>query len=173
MKRKTIHILAIALLALILIGYACFGREDASPAQSFITEFSTVDFYGQAVDESIISGKEYTMINFWASFCKPCKKEMPEIQKIYGELPDNIGIVGVCLDAIPGRETFDTAKEILEECGVTYTNLTNCPELAQAYDSISDAVPVTVFVNSRGEQIGDVIIGADTDAYREVINSLK
>jgi len=73
---------------------------------------SVLDFEGNAVDLSASIGKEVVLLNFWASWCPPCRLELPEIEKLAKEYADTPGVevIAVSLDASP-----PAAKEVAAE----------------------------------------------------------
>lgn len=66
-------------------------------------EFKLSDFFGKPI-----------VLNFWASWCSPCKSEMPEFEKVYNELGDNINFI--MIDAVDGfKETRKKGMEYIEK----------------------------------------------------------
>ena len=133
--------------------------------------FTTVDTEGNTVtSEEIFSENDITMVNCWATWCPPCVGELPELAKLNEVFKEkNCAIVGVLLD---GNEdgALETGLEIMEESGVAYRNIL-------PWDSINETfslqyIPTTYFVDSRGNIIGDPIIGAQVDMYEEQIDAL-
>ena len=58
--------------------------------------FSTIDRDGNSYDESVFSGNELTLINFWEPWCGPCVGEIPDLQELYEEYKDDgLLIIGV------------------------------------------------------------------------------
>ena len=133
--------------------------------------FTTVDTEGNTVtSEEIFSENDITMVNCWATWCPPCVGELPELAKLNEVFKEkNCAIVGVLLD---GNEdgALETGLEIMEESGVAYRNIL-------PWDSINETfslqyIPTTYFVDSRGNIIGDPIVGAQVDMYEEQIDAL-
>ena len=90
-----------------------------------------------------------------------------EIGKQIGEFREKGGAVVGLLDDVWVSNTkyLDEALAIIQDTGVTYTNL--CAW--DGYDEVLEAVgtPTTYFVDSNGKLIGEPILGAHTDKYRE------
>lgn len=145
------------------------AADAAATTLSFGT-FKTADVNGNEVTEDIFKQCDYTMVNFWGTYCGPCIREMPEIQEIYEGLPENMQVVGLVIDMVYGVEDQrikEEADTIIEQTGVKYTNIQNWQEAYDLLQSVSYAVPTTVFVDSDGNVIGDAIIGADIEQYKE------
>ena len=136
--------------------------------------FTTTDLDGNTVSSDIFKDYKLTMINIWASFCKPCIEEMPALQTLSEEMKDkNVAIVGVLGDAYgpdgkPDKDNIDLAKSIIQEKKVTYLNLAMNEDMGKALPI--DVYPTTVFVDSNGNVVGAAICGAQTEtAYKQAI----
>lgn len=154
------------------------ASSGSSDSEAFVGAFKTMDLDGNEVTESILAEKEYTMINLWGTYCGPCINEMPELEKIHQELPDNMQIIGIVCDylyEVPDEQQEDVkaaADEIIKETGVTYPSLKIWATADWIYES-SNVVPTTYFVDSEGKLVSDIIFGADVEGYRAVIEKLK
>ena len=127
--------------------------------------FETTDTKGNKVTEKIFADKDITMVNVWGTFCGPCINEMPELQKIYDSLPENANLIGVIADVPEGmKDGVDNANYIEKQTGVKYTNLTLSDSLG-SFARRFYAVPSTIFVDKNGNIIGELVMGADIDAY--------
>lgn len=120
-------------------------------------DLSLVDKDGKPVTLADYAGKKI-YINFWASWCKPCLEEMPQLEKVYQQYKDNPDYVflsvtspndskfGNNLAADEGQETIlETAKKV----GVTYPVLFDQKDSALMSYTIR-AFPSHVFINSDG-----------------------
>ena len=151
------------------------SSESSAVPTPLIGSFTTATLDGETVTESILAEKDYTMINVWGTYCGPCINEMPELEKLHKELPENMQMIGVICDLAYGFETDavkDAANEIIEETGVTYPSLLFWPE-ASWFPETSNVVPTTYFVDSKGNLVSDIIYGAHIDAYRAAIEKLS
>ena len=127
--------------------------------------FETTDTKGNKVTEKIFADKDITMVNVWGTFCGPCINEMPELQKIYESLPENANLIGVIADVPEGmKDGVDNANYIEKQTGVKYTNLTLSDSLG-SFARRFYAVPSTIFVDKNGNIVGELVMGADIDAY--------
>ena len=130
--------------------------------------FETIDLDGNPVkSETLFAQNKVTMINIWATTCGPCINELPELEEMNKEFRQKGGaIVGLLDDVwVSNMKYLDEAKEIVEDTGVTFTNL--CAW--DGYDTVLTAVgtPTTYFVDSQGRIIGEPILGANPAKYRE------
>jgi len=89
------------------------------------------------------------LLNFWATYCGPCKVEMPwfvELQKEYG--PQGFQIVGVAMDDASKEDVAKFAKEM----GVNYPILLGKDSVADSYGGVN-VLPTTFFVDRNGKLI--------------------
>lgn len=138
-------------------------------------DFTLVDQYGNEHTLSDYKGKT-VFLNFWATWCGPCKKEMPDIQQLYLDHGENTGdviILGVAApksDANPfNQETLDAdgIADFLEEGGYTYPVLMDTTGDVLMDYGIS-AFPTTFMIDSDGNLFG-YLQGSMT---REIMDSI-
>ncbi len=109
-------------------------------------DLQTLD--GKDVKLSDLRGKA-VLLNFWATYCGPCKVEMPwfvELQKEYG--PQGFQIIGVAMD---DASTEDIAK-FAKDMGVNYPILLGKESVGESYGGVS-VLPTTFFVDRDGKLI--------------------
>jgi len=129
--------------------------------------FTTTDLDGNEVTESIFSGYDLTVINVWGTFCGPCIGEMPELAQWHKELPENVQLIGLVSDVNEGGDV-SAAKKILSDTGAEFVNLLSSNSLIPLL-SMSQYVPTTYFVDSEGKMVGDPIVGADVNGYKQFV----
>jgi thiol-disulfide isomerase/thioredoxin len=109
-------------------------------------ELPTLD--GKKLKLSDLRGKA-VLLNFWATYCGPCKIEMPwfvELQKEYG--PQGFQIVGVAMDDASTEEIDKFTKEM----GVNYPILLGKESVGQSYGGVG-VLPTTFFLDRDGKLI--------------------
>jgi len=114
-------------------------------------DFALQDLSGKQVKLSDFRGKA-VLLNFWATFCGPCKVEMPwlvELQKQYG--PQGLEIVGVALDD-SGKETIE---KFAKQMGVNYTILQGQDAVGDAYGAVG--LPATYYIDRSGKIIDSAL----------------
>jgi cytochrome c biogenesis protein CcmG/thiol:disulfide interchange protein DsbE len=118
------------------------AEHDRRPAP----DFNLKDADGKAVKLSDYKGK-VVLLNFWATWCGPCKIEMPwfvELQKEYG--PQGLQIVGVAMD----DASKDEITKFVKEMGVNYTILLGKESVGQEYGGVN-VLPTTFFIDRDGK----------------------
>ncbi len=131
--------------------------------------FETTDLDGNPVSsEELFARNEITMINYWATWCGPCKGELAELAELHTRLQaKNCGIVGIVDD---GREEAELAKSLIAENGIAYPNVVSSDDMS-FLDNIS-AIPTSIYVGKDGRILTDPIVGARVDAYESAVDKL-
>lgn len=136
--------------------------EKTAVGQKYI-DFSMQTPEGETVSlSSFISKNKYTLIDFWASWCGPCRKEMPNVVAAYNEFKaKGFGIVGVSLD-----ENAEQWKEAIKALNITWPQMSDLKgwsnEGAKLYGV--NSIPATVLVDQDGTIIARNLRGEDIKA---------
>ncbi|MBR3785938.1 MAG: TlpA family protein disulfide reductase [Firmicutes bacterium] len=151
------------LLSNTMPGVAVTEEEGETEAETkhLMPDFTVYDGAGGAVRLSDFRGKP-VVLNFWASWCGPCKSEMPAFNEAAEELGGEV--IFLMVNLTDGyQETTDTASAFIEEQGYTFPVFYDTDlEAAQAYGVSS--VPVTYFIDEEGYGVGRAM-GAIDKAY--------
>ncbi len=155
MKRK--HVVSIGIITIIIVVIAFI--ELSKPKDNLIAsdnkstgitigktapdfELETVE--GKKAKLSDYRGKK-VILNFWASWCPPCKEEMPEFQRIYRENKDKLVVVGVNL-----QESRENVEAFIEKIGITFPILFDPNSLVKDMYNVFTQ-PVTYFIDESGK----------------------
>ena len=162
----------VALIAagMLFVGFHMARRSGPTHPLGLAHNTAAPDFTLQSLDGSNMSLSDFrgkaVLLNFWATWCGPCKIEMPwfvELQKEYG--PQGLQIVGVAMD---DSSTEDIAK-FTKEMGVNYPVLLGKEAVGEEYGGVP-ALPESFFIGRDGK-IVDKIIGLRGRA--EIEDSIK
>lgn len=140
------------------------GKEEES--RGVFESFTAQDLDGNPVDQSVFADAELTMINVWGTFCTPCLDEMPDLGELSAEYADQgVQIVGICSDTVNMDKELDEkqvekAKELAEQTGADYLHIAMSGDLVDTLLPQVMAVPMTIFVDSEGKQVGNAYMGA-------------
>ena len=139
-----------------------------------MAQFETTDLEGNTVTQDVFKDYDITMVNVWATWCGPCRSELPDLEKAYENLPENANIISICEDA---NEEEELAKAVVEKTGMTYTVLMLDEELEESVMQYISAFPTTFLVDSEGHLVGTPLIGVPSDTddiaqyYLDYINN--
>ena len=141
--------------------------EKLTPA----VDFNLTDQYGNAHTLSQYKGKTI-FLNFWGTWCPPCRAEMPDIQKLYEEFDqegeDALVILGVAAPNLGKEKSEDGIKTFLEENGYTYPVLMDTEaELFQTYGITS--FPTTIMIDRDGNLFGYATGQLNEETMRSII----
>lgn len=153
MKLQKNHYILIAIIAIIIILITII--ELRKPGQNPISssdknvgisigktapDFELQDLSGKNVKLSDFRGKN-VILNFWASWCPPCREEMPEFQRIYAENSDSLAVIGINL-----QESKENADAFVKKLGITFPILLDPnARVKDMYNVFTQ--PVTYFID--------------------------
>jgi len=165
----------VLLLGAAVAGAAYWGRATPAgrPAAFPITrpaepmapvEFELVDLAGRTVRLSDLRGR-VVLVNFWATWCAPCREEMPAL----GTLATDLGPRGLAVIAVNYKEAKPAIEAFLREAKLTIPVLLDKDgKVAERYQVY--ALPATFVVNRRGMVVGMALgsrdwVGPDARDY--------
>ncbi len=167
-------------LILALLGLAGCNDNPASPAPpkqsaiavgeigSQLPDFSVKDLHGHELSSAALHGK-IVLIDFWATWCQPCKKEMPGYQKLlnkYGSY--GIAVIGFKFDVM--RDTQNPVQ-FAKKIGVKYPLAVASEDIKQKFGGIQ-GLPTTMLYDRQGV-LRKKVIGFDyTENFESALKSL-
>jgi thiol-disulfide isomerase/thioredoxin len=117
-----------------------------------VPAFTALDLDGRQVSTTAFQGK-VVIVNFWATWCGPCRAEIPDLVKLQDKYRDQLQIIGVSEDEAPP----ETVKRFAQEFHVNYPVVMTTPEIEKLYPGIS-ALP-TSFIVDRSARIVQKHVG--------------
>ena len=194
MKQKNIMtlILGSALIAALMTG--CGAKEAPTETTPAAVETATTaeateaveekkfhidseDLDGNPVDNTVYEANDLTLVNVWATWCGPCVKEIPDLQKIHEE-DNGFGVVGILYDAFDSKsdqrsqEAMDLAREILEKTGARYPMvIPNSDLIANNFQGAASLFPMSFIVDSQGRIVKGPLGGAHSyEEWLQILN---
>lgn len=192
-KKSSVWILALVFVLFIGGAYILYGRLSAdarpdnlsaqtpaetesqtpqdsdAPAETEPSKVEAPDFTVENADGEEVKFSDYVgkpiVLNFWASWCSPCKSEMPEFNEAWEELDGEVQFLMVNMTD-GARETVDTAKEYVEGQGFSFPVFFDTgSEAAMAYSAYS--LPTTYFIDAEGYVVARAVGAIDGDTLQK------
>ena len=189
-KMKTFALLGVIILVLVG-GSLAYNRlrEQVEPERTLATSDSdatdtdaVTEAYPQARDFTVqdIDGNDVKLseqfgkplvVNFWASWCPPCKEEMPDFDSVYQEMGEQVTFMMVNL--VDGsRETLETATDYITANGYTFPIYFDINQDA-AYTYTITSIPTTLFINAKGEIVTSAVGAIDAEVLKQGIRAIS
>lgn len=138
-------------------------RSDLAP------NFSWRDKDGKTIDFDKFRGK-VTLVNFWATWCGPCKRELPDLIALSKEMADkNVKILGVSTDR--GSNVIEDVRAFVAEKGIPYQNLIANEYLEEAFGNVR-VIPTSFIIDAEGKIVQTIVGMRSKEQFAEAINAL-
>jgi cytochrome c biogenesis protein CcmG, thiol:disulfide interchange protein DsbE len=130
------------------------GRIPAPRPGFHAPDFTLQSLEGETIALSDLAGRP-VLINLWASWCPPCRAEMPAMERVYQDFKDQ-GLVILAVNATD-QDNLPSARAFVDSLGLTFTILMDpAGEVSAAYEL--RALPTSFFVDGQGV-IREVVVG--------------
>ena len=131
-------------------------------------DFTIYDLEGKAVQYKDLADDKVVLINFWASWCPPCKAEMPHLQTVYNDYKDDVSFI--IINSTDGsRETREKVLAFLEDKDYTMPIYLDEDQMASALYGLR-SLPSTVLIDSEGFIIGGIKGALNEEQFRDVLD---
>jgi peroxiredoxin len=130
-------------------------------------DFKLKDLEGKELSLSDLKGKK-VFLNFWATWCPPCKAEMPEIEKLYQETKNS----DLVIVAIEIGEPLDTVKPFIDSNKYNFKVLLDSDQSVSSKYNIS-AIPTSYFIDADGNIVSKSVGGMNIDQMKAAITALN
>ena len=120
-----------------------------------VADFSWTDETGKKVSFADFSKGNVVLINFWATWCGPCKRELPDLVALRDEYKDkNIKILGISVDR--DGDVLNLVHTFAVKANLAYPIVIDNGDFEQAFGGIR-GIPTSFFVNRKGEIVKKMI----------------
>ncbi len=150
---------------------AGYGKTESSVKEKSEVQNKAPDF-----EEFDISGKnkislrqfkgKVVLINFWATWCPPCREEIPDFVRLQNEYKDNLSIIGISVD-----QDRNPVQPFYINMKMNYPVIFATEKIVDEYGGIS-AIPTSFLVNQKGELVKKIIGYRDKTQWESEIKNL-
>jgi thiol-disulfide isomerase/thioredoxin len=184
MDKRIKLIILITVFALLLIaatiGYSFLSKQykpennvsvsNSQSSRQAAPDFTVKDANGNDVKLSDFKGKP-VVLNFWASWCPPCRSEMPDYNTIYQKYSDK-GVVFLMVNMTDGqRETIDIAKKFVKDNNYKFSVYFDVNSDAANNYGIS-SIPDSLFIDKNGNIVNSYVGAIDEATIQSNIETL-
>ncbi|MGB2960751.1 MAG: TlpA disulfide reductase family protein [Bacteroidota bacterium] len=156
-------------LALLLFAATPSCSSDTPPDDNGNTapNFALTTAGGATIELKELEGS-VVVINFWATWCSPCRAEIPGMLEVYEKYRgDGLEIVGIALD----RDGWNVVTPFVERMNISYPIVLGGREVVQKYGGIS-ALPTTFIVDKKGNVVKGHVGYLSKDDLEEIVSKL-
>jgi cytochrome c biogenesis protein CcmG, thiol:disulfide interchange protein DsbE len=132
------------------------GARDATPdapvvkllrEPAAIADFTVTDLDGKTVSSAALRGK-VVFVNFWATWCPPCREEIPDLIRLQAKYPDQVVVLGISEDELP----VESVRAFVASQKINYFVAMTTPDLAKVFRGVS-ALPTTFVLDREGKLV--------------------
>ena len=165
-RNRILKITVISSLLSLIIFYVIHSN-DQNLQPIYIDSFVLDDLDGQPLDILDIHNQQTLIINFWATWCAPCRKEMPLLNNYYlTKNADQANVLGIAIDEI------DQVNSFIAELGIDFPVLVGQSEAYELMQTLGNTIltlPYTIVVNNEGR----IIWSKSTEIKREDLEQIQ
>jgi len=130
-------------------------------------EWAAMDLDGTLHHYTEWVGRKPVVINFWGSWCPPCRREIPELVKMYKEFsPQGVQMVSLA----GGSDTPDKVRSFSSQHGMKWTMLMANQHALQQFGITG--FPTTIFIDKTGKEVGRFVGPRSYDMFKKAFESI-
>jgi thiol-disulfide isomerase/thioredoxin len=160
----------LAALAALIISSPAAAFNFAPTGPKPVPELTFFDAAGNQVTLADFQG-EVVVLNLWATWCAPCRREMPSLDRLQARYAGNgLEVVALSLD----RGDVAKIREFFEELGIANLAIYQDPQARASRELGAPGLPTTIVIDRAGQEVGRLLGPAewDSDAAFAVVDTL-
>ena len=167
-KKRSLKILGLLFLISIGVIYSILPILEPEPEPVFIESFVLTDLNGDQSDLIEMHQSKFLIINFWATWCAPCRKEMPLLNNYHlTKSEDYPNVIGIAIDEL------DQVNNFVAELGIDFPILVGQSEAYDLMESLGNTIltlPYTILVNQEGMIVWSKNTEIKTEDLEQILN---
>jgi len=137
----------------------------ATPSLSRYTSAPDLSGTPQALTQWV--GKQPVVVNFWGTWCPPCRKEIPDLIQLYKEYnPKGVEIVSLAV-----RDTPSQVRSFAESAGMDWVHLLATAQSVEAFQ-LTGSVPTTIFYDRTGKEVARFVGARNYDTFKKAFEQI-
>jgi thiol-disulfide isomerase/thioredoxin len=142
------------------------SAASATPDPSAV-QFAALDVFGNRRQSTEWVTRQPVIINFWGTWCPPCRREIPDLVRIYDEYkPKGIEIVSLAVNDNP-----NSVKTYTANAGMKWVMLMGTDDIYERYGGIR-GVPTTIFVDRNGKEIQRFVGARTYEVFKQAADKI-
>ncbi len=148
-------------------------KKSANPRQ--FSDFAWQENGRQRWLSEVLKEGKVVLLNFWGTWCPPCRRELPDIAEIAREMSSEVFVIGVAFER--GRQKMEKLKRFAERARLPYVNVTTedsniMGKISAAYGGIG-VVPTTFIIAPDGRIVAKLIGAQNKHTFQQHIRKAK
>jgi len=157
----------ISFLFVIVSLTACQGQMESSTAGSLAPDFTLRDLNGESFSLAEAKGK-VVILDFWATWCPPCRAELPHFQSLHREYEGKgLVVIGISLDSTGAA----SVKSFIEDNGISYPILMGDRDVQASYGGIR-SIPTTFVIDRKGHIVKKFVGYQSKEVFEDLVKKL-
>ena len=150
---------------ILIASFLFFSLITANAGNNKAPGFSLKDTDGKIVKLSDFKGK-IIILDFWATWCMPCRKGIPDFIALQKEFKKDIVVIGISLD-----QQKNEVLPFMKQMGINYPVVFGTPEVAQNYGGV-EAIPHSFIIDRKGHIVDQHVGLVPKSEYTDLIKKL-